>query len=49
MSELKTELKSRIIEALNLEEVQVEDIGDDAPLFGGRFGTGLYRCPGKSS
>lgn len=38
MSELKTELKSRIIEALNLEEVHVEDIRDDAPLFGDGLG-----------
>jgi len=33
-AELKSELKQHIIEQLNLEEVQVEDFIDDAPLFG---------------
>lgn len=32
--ELHDELKNKIIEALNLEEVQPEDIDNDAPLFG---------------
>lgn len=32
--ELKEELKKKIIEVLNLEEVKPEDIEDDAPLFG---------------
>ncbi|WP_024989409.1 phosphopantetheine-binding protein [Segatella albensis] len=32
--ELQEELKSKIIEALNLEDIQPEDIDDDAPLFG---------------
>lgn len=31
---LKEELKKKIIEVLNLEEVKPEDIEDDAPLFG---------------
>lgn len=34
MSELKETLKSQIIEQLNLEDVQVADIVNDAPLFG---------------
>jgi acyl carrier protein len=33
MEELIVELKKEIIEALNLEEVNVEDIKTDAPLF----------------
>lgn len=37
---LKEELKKHIIEQLNLEEVRVEDIEDDAPLFG-ESGVGL--------
>lgn len=32
--ELQTELKQKIITALNLEEVRPEDIDNDAPLFG---------------
>lgn len=32
--ELKEDLKKKIIEVLNLEEVKPEDIEDDAPLFG---------------
>lgn len=32
--ELKEELKSKIIEALNLEDMNPSDIEDDAPLFG---------------
>ncbi|MEX2336684.1 MAG: phosphopantetheine-binding protein [Fulvivirga sp.] len=38
MAELKEDLKTAIIEALNLEEVQPEDIGDDEALFGGGLG-----------
>lgn len=34
MEELVLELKKQIIEVLNLEEVQPEDIDNDAPLFG---------------
>jgi acyl carrier protein len=34
MEELILELKERIIEALNLEEMTPEDIDADAPLFG---------------
>lgn len=34
MEELILELKQRIIEALNLEEMTPEDIDTDAPLFG---------------
>ena len=37
MSISTTELKSKIIESLNLQEVTPEQIDDDAPL----FGTGL--------
>lgn len=35
MEELLLQLKKDIIEGLNLAEVKVEDIGDDAPLFEG--------------
>ena len=34
MEELSEQLKSKIIEALNLEELTPEDIDPDAPLFG---------------
>ena len=34
MEELIEQLKSKIIEALNLEELTPEDIDPDAPLFG---------------
>ena len=34
MEELNEQLKSKIIEALNLEELTPEDIDPDAPLFG---------------
>ena len=34
MEELLLELKQRIIEALNLEEMTPDDIDTDAPLFG---------------
>ena len=35
---LKEELKAQLIEQLNLVEVKVEDIEDDAPLFGDGLG-----------
>ena len=35
---LVTELKSEIIDVLNLEDVKPEDIVDDAPLFGEGLG-----------
>ncbi|MDF2849542.1 phosphopantetheine-binding protein [Sphingobacterium multivorum] len=38
MEELKSELKTKIIEALNLEEVTVDEIEDQAPLFGDGLG-----------
>jgi len=38
MTSLKEDLKKQIIEQLNLEDVQVSDIQDDAPLFGGGLG-----------
>lgn len=38
MEELKSELKTKIIEALNLEEITIEDIEDHAPLFGDGLG-----------
>jgi len=39
MEALITELKKHIIEVLNLEDLQPEDIDNDAPLFG--FGLGI--------
>ena len=38
--ELKDELKNKVIEALNLEDLTAVDIEDDAPLFGNE-GLGL--------
>ena len=38
MEELKAELKAKIIEALNLEEVTIDEIEDQAPLFGDGLG-----------
>lgn len=38
MQQLIQELKERIIEVLNLEEVTPEDIDSDAPLFGDGLG-----------
>ena len=38
MEELIIELKKKIIEALNLEEMTPEDIDTDAPLFGEGLG-----------
>lgn len=34
MSELKEELKAKLIEQLNLEDFEVADIDDNDPLFG---------------
>ncbi|MGB8705486.1 MAG: phosphopantetheine-binding protein [Gillisia sp.] len=38
MNDLKTDLKRSIIEQLNLEELSVEDIENDEPLFGDGLG-----------
>ncbi|PID70024.1 MAG: acyl carrier protein [Flavobacteriales bacterium] len=38
MEDLKLELKQKIIEQLNLEEITVEDIGDNDVLFGDGLG-----------
>ncbi|MEP6261960.1 MAG: phosphopantetheine-binding protein [Gillisia sp.] len=38
MSDLRTELKQSIIEQLNLEELEVNDIANDEPLFGNGLG-----------
>ncbi|MBU2974573.1 phosphopantetheine-binding protein [Zobellia sp. B3R18] len=38
MSELKQELKKKIIEQLNLEDVSVDEIANDDPLFGEGLG-----------
>lgn len=38
MSELKEELKTKIIEQLNLEDVSVGEIADDDALFGDGLG-----------
>lgn len=38
MSELKEELKTKIIEQLNLEDISVAEIGDDDSLFGDGLG-----------
>jgi acyl carrier protein len=38
MSELKSELKEKIIEQLNLEDVSVDEITDNEPLFGDGLG-----------
>lgn len=38
MEELKAKLKSQIIEQLNLEDLGIEDIKDDMPLFGEGLG-----------
>ena len=38
MEALITELKKHIIEVLNLEDLQPEDIDNDAPLFGEGLG-----------
>ena len=38
MEDLKLELKTKIIEVLNLEDVAIEEIKDTDPLFGGGLG-----------
>lgn len=38
MEQLVKELKQHLIEELNLEEISVEDIDTDAPLFGDGLG-----------
>lgn len=38
MEALKLELKTKIIEALNLEDISIEDINDNDPLFGEGLG-----------
>jgi len=38
MSELKLELKEKIIEQLNLEDIAIEEIADSDPLFGEGLG-----------
>ncbi|MCU7617216.1 phosphopantetheine-binding protein [Chryseobacterium sp. PBS4-4] len=38
MEDLKLELKTKIIEVLNLEDVAIEEIKDSDPLFGGGLG-----------
>ena len=38
MEELKRQLKQQIIEAINLEDMKLEDIEDTAPLFGEGLG-----------
>ena len=38
MESIKKELKEQIIEVLNLEDMQPEDIDDQAPLFGEGLG-----------
>lgn len=38
MEALKAELKAKIIEVLNLEDISVEDINDNDPLFGDGLG-----------
>lgn len=38
MEELEKQLKQQIIEVLNLEDMNPEDIEDDAPLFGDGLG-----------
>lgn len=38
MSDLRTELKEKIIEQLNLEDMEVADIGDGDMLFGDGVG-----------
>lgn len=38
MSELRQELKEKIVEQLNLEDVSVEEIADDDSLFGDGLG-----------
>ena len=38
MSDLKIQLKKQLIDHLNLEDLSIEDIKDDTPLFGDGLG-----------
>ncbi|MBL4654016.1 MAG: acyl carrier protein [Flavobacteriales bacterium] len=38
MAELEEQLKSQIIESLNLEDIEITDIETDSALFGGGLG-----------
>jgi acyl carrier protein len=38
MDELKSEVKKLILSAVELEDISIEDIKDDAPLFGDGLG-----------
>ena len=38
MENLKTELKTKIIDVLNLEDIEINDIQDTDPLFGDGLG-----------
>ena len=38
MSDLKIKLKEQLIDHLNLEDLSIEDIKDDTPLFGDGLG-----------
>lgn len=38
MENLKQELKAKIIEALNLEDIAIDEINDNDPLFGDGLG-----------
>lgn len=38
MKELIEKLKNQLIEQLNLEDLSIEDIGDETPLFGEELG-----------
>jgi len=40
-TELRAEIKKMIIDTLNLQDITVEDIADDLPLFGGENTLGL--------
>ena len=43
MEQLKQELKEKIIEALNLEEITPEEINSSEPLFGEEIGRASCR------
>ena len=38
LAEIKTKLKTQLIDHLNLQDVSVEQIKDDEPIFGGGLG-----------
>lgn len=40
-TELKADIKKMIIDTLNIQDIALEDIGDDLPLFGGENTLGL--------